>query len=170
MKKLLLLFVILGGLVVVSDTLLHACGSKFLVSSRGARYQRVLASIKPTNILFYWQQDEKTKEEDRWNPDAEKMLEDIGHTVDVTFDADAFLGAAKNGDFDVLAIPLDEARKLHTEMASLSPDSAVLPILYFPTRSEYSQARREFDVVMKLPTTTPKFLAALEKARRTVSP
>ena len=81
MKKLLLLFVILGGLVVVSDTLLHACGSKFLVSSRGARYQRVLASIKPTNILFYWQQDEKTKEEDRWNPDAEKMLEDIGHTV-----------------------------------------------------------------------------------------
>ena len=88
----------------------------------------------------------------------------------MTFDADAFLGAAKNGDFDVLAIPLDEARKLQREMASLSPDSAVLPILTFPTRSEYSQARREFDVVMKLPTTTPKFLAALERARRSVSP
>ena len=170
MKKLLLALVISGGIVVVSDTFLHACGSKFLVSSRGARYQRVLASIKPTNILFYWQQDEKTKEEDRWNPDAEKMLVEIGHTVDVTHDADNFLGAARNGDFDVLVVPLDEARRLQREMASLSPDSAVLPILFFPTRSEYSQARREYDVVMKLPTTSPKFLAAIEKARRTVRP
>ena len=170
MKKLLLLLVILGGVVVVSDTLIHACGSKFLVSSRGARYQRVLASIKPTNILFYWQQDENTKEEDRWNPDAKEMLEGIGHTVDVTYNADAFLGAAKNGDFDVLVVPLDEARKLEREMASLSPDSAVLPMLFFPTRSEYSQAREEYDVIMKLPSTTPKFLAALEKARRTVRP
>ena len=170
MKKLLLLVVGLGGFAIVSDALLHACGSKFLVSSRGARYQRVLASIKPTDILFYWQQNEKTKEEDRWNPDAEAMLEEIGHTVDVTFDADAFLGVANNGDFDVLVVPLDEARRLKREIASSSPNAAVLPILYFPTRSEYSQARKEYDVVMKLPTTSAKFLAALEKARRTVRP
>ena len=98
------------------------------------------------------------------------MLEGIGHTVDVTHDADTFLGAAKNGEFDVLVIPIDEAKRLDREMASLSPNAAVLPILFFPTRSEYSAARREYDVVMKLPTTSDKFLAALEKARRTVGP
>jgi hypothetical protein len=169
MKRLLLVLVALGGLVYLSDSVLEACGSKFLVSSRGARYQRVLASIEPTSILWYWQQDENTEEEDRWNPDAEKMLASVGHTVDVTYDADAFLGAARDGGFDVLLLPIDEARRLQPELTALPPGSAVVPVLQFPTRSQYSQAREEYGIVMKLPTTGEKMLAALEKGRRSLS-
>ena len=47
----------------LNDAVLRACGSKFLVANKGARYQRVLASIQPTSILFYWPQDEYTEEE-----------------------------------------------------------------------------------------------------------
>ena len=169
MKKLFLVLVVVGGIVGLSDAVLNACGSKFLVSSRGARYQRVLASIQPTSILWYWQQDGNTEEEDRWNPNAEKMLASVGHTVDVTFDADAFLGAARDGGFDVLLLPIDEARRLQPELAALPPGSAVVPMLQFPTRSQYSQAREEYGVVMKIPTTTDKFLAALEKGRRSLT-
>ena len=171
MKRLLLVLalVALGGLVGLSDAVLEACGSKFLVSSRGARYQRVLASIKPTSILFYWQQDANTKEEDRWNPDAEEMLESVGHTVEVTYDADAFMGAAREGGFDVLVLSIDEAKRLRPELAALSVDSAVVPLLMFPTRSQYSRAREEYGVVMKLPTTTDKMLAALERGRRSLT-
>ena len=170
MKKLLVFLVILAGVAVSSDAVLQACGSKFLVSSRGARYQRILASIKPTNILWYYEQDENTPEDEQWNPDTEKWLNQIGHTLELTVDADSFLGAAKNGEFDVLLVNVEEARELQTEMASLAPDAAVLPILTFPTRSQYTQARKEFGIVMKLPTTSPKFLAAIEKARRSVRP
>ncbi len=169
MKKLFLVLVVFGGIVGLSDAVLNACGSKFLVSGKGGRYQRVLASIRPTSILWYWQQDENTEEEDRWNPKAEKMLANAGHTVDVTYNADAFLGAAKNGAFDVLVLPIDEARRLQPELAALPPGSAVVPLLKFPTRRQYSQAREEYGVVMKLPTTTDKFLAALEKGRRSLT-
>jgi hypothetical protein len=165
-KVLVVVLATLGGIAASSDTLLHACGAKFLVSSRGAHYQRVLASIQPTRVLWYWKQDDATKEEDRWNPDASKMMEEVGHTVDVAHDADAFLAAARDGDFDVLIVPIDEARRLRTGMASLPRESAVLPVMLFPTRSVYSEALQEFDVVLKLPTTSAKLLAALEKARR----
>ena len=170
MKKLLVFLVILAGVAVSGDAVLQACGSKFLVSSRGARYQRILASIKPTNILWYYEQDENAPEDEQWNPDTGKWLNQIGNTLELTVDADSFLGAAKNGEFDVLLVNIEEARELQTEMASLAPDAAVLPILMFPTRSQYSEARKEFGIVMKLPTTSPKFLAAIEKARRSVRP
>ena len=171
MKRLLLFSVLvaLGGLVGLSDAVLEACGSKFLVSSRGARYQRVLASIQPTSILFYWPEDTNTEEEDRWNPAAEEMLESVGHTVEVFSDDDAFLGAARGGGFDVLVLPIDEARRLKSDLAALPPDAAVVPLLMFPTRSQYSQAREEYGVVMKLPTTTDKMLAALERGRRSLT-
>ena len=170
MKRVLLFVAVLGGIAISTDALLHACGAKFLVSSRGARYQRILASIKPTSILWFYEQSEDTPEDERWNPDSEKWLNQVGHSLEVTFDADSFLGAAKNGDFDVLLVRIEDARELHSEMASLAPDAAIVPILKFPTRSEYTQARKEYGIVMKLPTTSPKFLAAIEKARRTVRP
>ncbi len=170
MKKLFLVLLIFGGIVGLSDAVLNACGSKFLVSSKGGRYQRLLASIKPTNILWYYQQDENTPEDERWDPDGAKFFEQVGHTLEVRFDADTFLAAAKNGDYDVLLVWIEQARSLQSDMASLAPDAAVLPILKFPTRSEYSAARKEFGIVMKLPTTSPKILAAIEKARRSVRP
>ena len=168
MKRLLLVLalVALGGLVGLSDAVLEACGSKFLVSSRGARYQRVLASIEPASILFYWPQDATTEEEDRWNPDAEEMLEGAGHTVEVASDQETFLRDARAGSFDVLVLPIDEANRLQPDLEALSIDSAVVPWLWFPTRSQYSQAREEYGIVMKLPTTAEKMLAALERGRR----
>ena len=170
MKKLLHLFVVSVGILGLGDTVLNACGSKFLVSSKSARYQRILASIKPTNILWYYEQDENTPKDERWNPDAQKWFEQVGHTLEVTFNEDTFLGAAKNGDYDVILVSIEQARRLQSEMASVAPDAAVLPILRFPTRSEYSAARKEWGIVLKFPTTSPKFLAAIDKARRSSGP
>ena len=170
MKKLLLLFVVSVVILGLGDTVLNACGSKFLVSSKGARYQRILASIKPTNILWYYEQDENTPEDEQWDTDSEKWFDQVGHTLEVTFDVDTFLAAAKNGDYDVVMLHVEEAKILQSQIASLAPDAAVLPILKFPTRSVYSAARKEWGIVLKFPTTSPKFLAAIEKARRSVRP
>ena len=165
-----LVLVALGGLAALGDAVLEACGSKFLVSSRGARYQRVLASIQPTTVLFYWPQDEGTPEEERWDPAAEERLEETaGHTVEVAFDDAEFLSAARTGEFEVLVVPIDDAKRLRADLQPLSGDSAVVPLLMFPTRREYTTAREEYGIVLKLPTTSDKFLAALEKGRRTLT-
>ena len=66
----------------------------------------------------------------------------------------------------MILVSIGEARRLQVKIASVAPDAAVLPILRFPTRSQYSAARDEWGIVLKFPTTTPKFLAAIDKARQ----
>lgn len=165
-----LVCVVTVGLIATGDAVLHACGAKFLVSSRGARYQRVLANIESTSILWYYEEDPTAPEDEQWDPAVEEWLAGVGHTVEVAFDVDTFLGAAKNGDFDVILIHIDQARELQDQIAALEPDAAMVPILTLPSRSQYTAAREEFGIVMKMPTTSPKFLAGIEKARRTVRP
>ena len=120
--------------------------------------------------LFYWPQDASTSEEERWNPAAEEMLEETaGHTVEVAFDDAEFLGAARTREFEVLVVPIDDANRLRTDLQPLSADSVVVPLLKFPTRREYTAAREEYGIVLKLPATSDKFLAALEKGRRALT-
>ncbi len=63
----------------------------------------------------------------------------------------------------------NDLSRVKSDLAALPPDAAVVPLLMFPTRSQYSQAREEYGIVMKLPTTTEKMLAALEKGRRSLT-
>ena len=165
MKKLAFSLVLLAGVAAMSDTVALACGSKFLVSIRSPRYQRLLANLKPTSILVYWKQDAATPDEDRWHPKAEKALEMVGHTVQVTFDQEQFRDAADSGNYEVVIMLLGEARALKSEVESMYPTAALLPIAHFPTRSEYSQAKKEFGTVFRTPSTASKFLTAIEKAR-----
>lgn len=166
MKNLLFSLALLAGIAGLGNAVLNACGSKFLVSSKDVRYQRLLASIRPAKILIYWKQDESTKKEDRWNPNATKALEKAGHRVEVAFASDTFLDVAEKGDFDVMMMPLRDARQLAVEIGSSSPDSTLLPVLYFPTRRERSEAKKEFKNVLWYPTTTKRLLRAVEKARK----
>ena len=53
MKKVLLAVGILASYLAVSGTDLLACGDKFLVVSRGTRFQRAGAARQPAKILVY---------------------------------------------------------------------------------------------------------------------
>ena len=164
MKKYLVLAALCAGAVSVTDGALDACGSKFLVSSRGVRYQRLLASVHPTSILVYWHQDASTPKEDRWSPKVQEALEKVGHRIEVTFDRDGLRRAARKGKFDVVMMRIEQARALKDELASLA-DTSLLPIAHFPTRREYSAAKKEFGTVLKTPTTMSGLLRAVEKSR-----
>ena len=171
MKKLLFYSALAVAIAASSVAVVEACGSKFLVGGESSpRFARVLAGIQPTRILFYWPQDDQTAEEDQWNLNLEKLLTDVGHTVEVTFDADAFRHAAQGGGFDVVVAAAQVARQMKAEVESLLPDTAFLVVSHLKTRSEFSEVKREFgtDNVIRTPNTTAAFLSAVERSRRTV--
>ena len=166
MRKFVSTFILIAGLVCLGNSLITACGSKFLVGSKGVRHQFLLASIKPTRILVYWEQDENTGEENRWNPAATEAMEEAGHEVEVAFGAEGFMKAASEGEFEVVMTTLVDARELRTEVESVSPNSVFLPVLYFPSRKELSRAKKEFGNALKYPTTVRTLLTAVEKSRK----
>ncbi len=174
MKKLLLECALVVGIVASSAAVVEACGSKFLVGGRSSpRFARVLASIEPTRLLFVWEQDDTTAEENRWNSNLEDLLtsEEVGHTVTVTFDEESFLQAARSGEFDVVVATVEMARRIKPEVASLLPNSAFLVFSHLPTRSAFNEVKKEFgkDNVLKTPNTTVAFLSAIERSRRSVN-
>lgn len=167
MRRILLSLLVLPTVAGLTDPVIEACGSKFLVGSKAARYQRMQAVSNPATILVYWRQDADTPAEDRWDPEFESVLENVGYTTNVTTDADAFRNMVGKGDSHIVMIKgLDEARMLRGDVKALSPDSAILPFVYFPTRSELSQAKKDFDHVLKLPATMRQFLSVVEKSRK----
>ena len=173
MKKLLLECALMVSIVASGAAAVEACGSKFLVGGRSSpRFARVLASIQPTKILFLWEQNDATAEEDRWNSNLEDLLtsEEVGHTVTVTFDEDAFRKAAQSGEFDVVVATVEMARQVQATVESVLPNAAFLVFAHLPTRSVLKEIKKEFgeDNVLKTPNTTDAFLSAIERSRRSV--
>ena len=166
MRRLLLVCSLLLGTAIVGDFVLDACGSKFLVGARSARYQRLQMTMNPASILWYYQQEADAPEDERWDSEFEAYLEKIGHTIELASDPDELRSAMLAGKFDIVILDIDYAREQRTELELLSTDSILLPTLLFPTRPEYSKAKREFGNVLKYPSTLSGILSAIDKAQR----
>ncbi len=166
MRRLLLGCSLLLGTAIVGDFVLDACGSKFLVGARSARYHRLQMTMNPASILWYYEEGPDTPEDERWDPEFEAWMEKIGHTIELAGDPDELRSAMLGGKFDIVILDIDFAREQRTELESLAVDAVLLPTLLFPTRSEYSKAKREFGTVLKYPATMGGLLSAIDKAQR----
>ena len=166
MRKIVFVFSLLTGTAFLVNPVLDACGSKFLVGARSARYQRMQVTMNPASILWYYEQKPDAAEDERWDPEFEAWMEKIGHTIEVVGDHGELRSALLAGTFDIVILQIDHVREHRAELESLAADSVLLPVLPFPTRPEYSKAKREFGTVLKFPTTVNGILSTIEKAQR----
>lgn len=138
----------------------QACGEKFLVAAAGA-YDRGDSAVTPARILVLWNFEEDG-EEDRG---LQVALEEAGHTLKVVPDQKSLYGLAASEEFDLIMMQLDDARIEGERLRGVSPSTPLLPFVAFPTRREYSEAKKEFGVVLKTPTRLTSLLRTVEKAR-----
>ena len=151
--------------ILVGTSDLRACGDKFLVGIRGGSQLRYQGAVHPTRILVYWNVD---LEKDPLDPGESVLaapLEEAGHEVQVVGDPKALYQEAASGAFDIIMMKIDDAREEQSRIGGVAPESTILPVLYFPTRSEYSAAKKEFGHAVKSPMTMAKLLSQIEKAR-----
>jgi len=166
MKALSIALVAVVGLG-AADSVLEACGAKFLVSSRAARYQRLQTS-EGGSLFLYWNLAPATPEQEqegRENYEAFRaFLEKVGYSIEATTDANEFRTAARTGDYDIILMPLEAARELRADVAALAPGAALLPVAVFATRAEEAQAEREFGHVLNTPASSQEVLTVLGAA------
>ena len=141
---------------------LQACGDKFLVMSRGTRFQRVAALRQPASILVYA------------NPasDLPKALSNV--TVDSTLrkagykptsvanDAE-FNAALGQGGWDLVLVALTDG-PMASGRAKGDKAPMVVPVMLNPTNAEFAQARKQYALVLKSPTKNQSFLDAIDDA------
>ena len=165
MSKIFLAALVCVAVLMAQVPALDACGDKFLVGVRGGLQLSFSGVVHPTRILVYWHDDPANDPESASDSAFEASLTEAGHTVAIVKDSKALFQEASSRRFEVIMMEVGDAREEQERLEGASPESTILPVLHFPTRSEYSEAKKEFGYAVKTPTTMSKLLSQIEKAR-----
>jgi hypothetical protein len=94
----------------------HACGDKFLMAGRGAKFQRAYASVYPSKLLIYARPSTDPKAAIR-DPQLQKALRQAGHSVSVIEDWALLEQALKTVPVDIVLVDVAEAPRLKPAIA-----------------------------------------------------
>lgn len=161
MKKTLLV----GGLLVLttigSDLL--ACGDKFLVVSRGTRFQRAGIVRQPARILVY------TNPASALPKALEKVMVDTtlrkaGYQPTSVSDAAALEQALHRGGWDLVVADVSDGAAVRGRLRGSIPAPMVLPVLHNATGTEMALAKKDYQRIIKGPIKSQAFLEAIDDA------
>ena len=160
MKKRLVVAGLLALTAAGSD--LFACGDKFLVISRGTRFQRAGVARQPAKILVYANPNSALpKALERAKVDA--TLRKVGYeptSVSAPADLDR---ALRQGGWDLVLVAASDSRAIRSRLSG-SGAPMIVPVLHAPTGSEVAQAKKDYPHVIKGPIKSQKFLAEIDDA------
>jgi hypothetical protein len=156
---------IAGFLLVVgagAGSRLSACGDKFLMLSRGTRYERSPAARQASGILLYANPaSELSRTLSRLAVDS--MLQRAGYkptTVSSEADLDKALLARK---WDVVVVDAQDSQTISRRVQTAG-GPRVVPVLTKPTKDELTQAKKAYHTVVNTPTKSRAFVDTIEDA------
>lgn len=162
MSRIALLVVALGVSMPALYSVAEACGDKFLLVGRGAKFQRVYASVYPGKVLIYARPSTESKAAIR-DPQLHKALRQAGHAVSVIEDWTLLEQALKSVPVDVVLVDVREAEKLQGVM----PSSTTTPeTLYVAAPTAPSPLQKQFICKLKSSDRPVRFLDEVENVMK----
>ena len=147
----------------ISSGELLACGDKFLVASRGTRYQRA-GQARHGGVdsrvharLVHDSESLRTVSED--------VTKKAGYRVTRCENANELEQALRQGGWDVLLADLADSPDVRGRVRTAG--RCVVPVAYRVTGTQIAQAKKEYQRVLKGPIKTYAFLAAMDDRSRT---
>jgi hypothetical protein len=168
MRKVLILTIALAALPFVWQTA-EACGDKFLLVGRGAKFQRAYASVYPGNILIYARPSTSAKAAIR-DPKLHKQLRQAGHAVSVIEDARLLEQALHSSAFDIVLADVVEAPSLEPQVAAASSRPNAMYVDHSSGSKETQALRAQYACPLKSSDRSITYLDKIEntmKARAT---
>jgi|SRR5689334_12267631 DNA-binding NtrC family response regulator len=160
MKKTLLAVGILLIYGIGSGELL-ACGDKFLVASRGTRYQRAGQARSRASILVY--EHAKSTLPKAFERVSGEQTKKAGYRVISVANANELDQALRQGGWDVVLADLADSAAVRDRVQAIGPGAPMLvPVAYGATGTEIAQAKKEYQRVLKGPIKTYAFLEAMD--------
>jgi PleD family two-component response regulator len=151
------------GLLALRATV-HACGDKSL-SLGGIRSQRALAAKYPASILIYAQPNSRVSAATR-ELNLQRAFQEVGYSyreVASWSDAEAALAS---GRFNVVMADLADGTELQERLKSSPARPVVIPIAYRLTKSETTQAKKQYRFLVKAPSQSAQYLNTIADAVR----
>ena len=141
---------------------LQACGDKFLVMSRGTRFQRVAALRPPASILVYANPASDLPKA-LSNVSVDATLRKAGYKPTSVANDSEFNAALNHGGWDLVLVAISDGQ-MASGRAKGDKAPIVVPVMLNPTTAEFNQARKQYALVLKSPTKNQSFLDAIDDA------
>jgi DNA-binding NtrC family response regulator len=93
---------------------------------------------------------------------VETVLLKAGYKPTIVADPDEFDQALSQGGWDLVLADLNDSAAVRAQMGDEAP--MLVPVLYAPTKSDFKQAKQEYDNVIKAPVKSQRFLESVDDA------
>jgi hypothetical protein len=151
---------LLGG-VVISEPLM-ACGEKFLMRSRGTRFQRAAPARSSASILVY-ANPAYSLPKALANVPVDATLRKAGYRPSTVTSQTEFNTAMGRGGWDLVLVDAAESGEvLKQTQGPTGP--IVLPVVFNATSAELAAAKKQHQRILKAPTKNQSFLDAIDDA------
>ena len=158
MRKTLLALGVLVIYGITSGELL-ACGDKFLVASRGTRYQRAGQARETASILIYLPASSTLPK--AMARVSEDVTRKAGYRLINVSNTGELEQALRQGGWDLLLTDLADMQTIRGRVTGTTAP-LVVPVAYQVTGTELALAKKEYQRVLKGPIKTYAFLSAID--------
>lgn len=141
---------------------LSACGDKFLVVSRGTRFQRAAVARQGANILVY-ASPTSTLPKALAKAEPDTTLLKAGYRPTLAQGVSDLDEALRQGGWDLIVADLDDSAAVRGRLQGGSAPM-ILPVLLSATGTELAQAKKDYQRVLKGPVKSQAFLQAIDDA------
>jgi len=141
---------------------LIACGDKFLVISRGTRFQRSPSARSAADILIY-ASAASTLPKSLERIAKDDSLRKAGYRPVIVENTTELDQALKLSAWSLVIVDLPEARAIRDRIRGADAPM-ILPVALSPTGTELAQAKKDFQRVVKGPIKTQAFLMEVDDA------
>ena len=160
MRKLIVVLVALSA-AWSTVNLVSACGDKTMRVGGGLRFLQLQAAKNPSAILIH------TPALPAGNASRLRdFLKTVGHKASTFDNVDRLGEALKSGKYDLVLTNLAAAAELQRQVASLSPNTVVVPVIFKQPPSEVATSVRQYKVVVKNPKYAEDFLPAVNQVMK----
>jgi hypothetical protein len=142
-----------------------ACGDKFLLVGRGAKFQRAYAAIYPGNILIYAHPRTGATAAIR-DPQLQKNLKQAGHRVAMIEDAGLLEQALRSGGFDLVLADVLEAPTLDARVNESPSRPTPLYVMYEPDKAHAAALQKQYNCSLKASDKPNHYLSVIEDAMK----
>ena len=141
---------------------LQACGDKFLVVSRGTRFQRAAPNRTPAAILVYANPETGLPKTLADLP-IEDTLRKAGYKPTTIATADALDAALRRGGWDLVLVDVADSQAVSRKLQGGNAP-IVLPVVYQTSGTDVAHAKKQYQCVLKSPIKCQSFLDGIDEA------
>jgi hypothetical protein len=162
--RFLAVFVVIAAMQNGADSL-QACGDKFVLVGRGAKFRDAYAAIYPASIIVFAQPMRGAGKAIR-DPRLQADLKLAGHHVTVAEDERAFARALESDRVDVVLTDAADADRVAAEANKAPAKPRVLPVMFEPSKEDAKAIEARYQVHLTSSDRSIRYLAAIDDAMK----